>query len=125
MKLTISSLFILLAIFWNIGFTDYFSVIIVSNNAIEVNEAFNQNKYSDNFQKPDNIQDLYWALLYEGKTEKEEKVDKDFIPFLIIKVLLFSRDETLEQQHFFVVNDSLPPVSRLFIKLCSIKIPLS
>jgi hypothetical protein len=118
MKLTILSLFILLSILWNIGVNDYITTI--SNSETQANEL---SLISDNFQINSTAKKIQFEVFYEELTENEEEIEKEFIPFLIIKILLLNIDETLEEQQLFVVNDNLPSVNRLFIQFCSLKIP--
>ncbi len=120
MKLTISSLFILLSIFWNIGVTDY--ITIVSNPLPQTNES---SLIPDNFHINSPAKKIQFEVVYEELTENEEEVEHEFLSFFIENYLFLIQDSNVEDFQYEIINESLPPIKRLFIKLCSLKIPLS
>lgn len=120
MKITISSLFILLSIFWNIGVTDYISLVSNSLSESEETSFVSENTH---FNSP--AKEVHFELIYEEITESEEEKDLEFASFFLANYLFFIQDTNLEDFQYEIINESLPPVKRLFIKLCSLKIPLS
>jgi len=122
MKFSIISIIVLTSIVWNIAFTD-FAIAMPNNLPFKLEQVQNIAAKTDQSSFKSSNKEIHWDFFYEEITENEEEIQHEFISYFLINYLIVNQAPILEETQHEIINDSLPPITRLFIKLCSLKIP--
>lgn len=126
MKLSFGSIFILVSIVWNIFFSDYVLAMSSSPHPINLTKVTLTDSKTISTSISNTNYNYYWNLLAEEMAENEEEnMDTDIIPFLLVKLLSLELNPLKEKKQYQVFNDNYSSTNHLFIKYCSLKIPLN